>query len=87
MYLRRKMGMALPFQHELARRAGVDPSAFAAFEQDILQRRNTDMVAAALPLLGAAGSTVICVGALHLVGPGGLVARLREAGYAVTAVD
>jgi uncharacterized protein YbaP (TraB family) len=41
---------------------------------------------AAEPLLQD-GSAFIAVGALHLVGPTGLVALLRERGYTVTAVE
>lgn len=86
LYLGRRMGFAVPFQHELARRAGVAPGAFAAFEKEIVGARNKGMAEAAKPLLEK-GAAFIGVGALHLVGADGLVALLRRAGYTVAAVE
>ena len=86
LYLKRQMGFAIPFQHELARRAGVASGAFEAFETDIIVKRNATMAAAARPQLEK-GGTFIGVGALHLVGAGGLVELIRQAGFTVTAVE
>lgn len=44
------------------------------------------MLSVAEPLL-TQGGAFIAVGALHLPGKQGLVALLRQAGYAVTAVE
>lgn len=85
-YLKRQMGFAVPFQREMAHRAGVDWSAFAAFENEIVANRNAVMLKGVLPLLEA-GSAFIGVGALHLVGKDGLVEKLRHAGYTVTPVE
>jgi uncharacterized protein YbaP (TraB family) len=49
----------------------------------LLGARNKVMVERMSPLLEAGGAYV-AVGALHLIGKGGLVALLRAAGYAVT---
>jgi uncharacterized protein YbaP (TraB family) len=49
-------------------------------------KRDQLMAERALPLL-AEGNAVIAVGALHLPGEGGLVERLRAAGYTLTRVE
>ena len=51
----------------------------------LLGSRNQIMAERMAPLL-AAGGAFVAVGALHLVGKGGLIERLRAAGFAVTAV-
>jgi hypothetical protein len=86
LYVRRQMGLAIPFQHELARRAGVAEGAYAAFESELIVRRNAGMAAAARPLLEQGGA-FIGVGALHLIGPTGLVELIRAAGFTVSAVE
>ena len=86
MYLRREIGAAMPFQLALAAESGVPASAFDDFKKGLLSDRNVRMRDAAEPLLQD-GSAFIAVGALHLVGPTGLVALLRERGYTVTAVE
>jgi uncharacterized protein YbaP (TraB family) len=86
MYLRRDIGAAMPFQLALAAESGVPASAFDGFKTALLSDRNVRMRDAAEPLLQD-GSAFIAVGALHLVGPTGLVALLRERGYTVTAVE
>lgn len=86
LYLNRRMGLAIPFQHELARRAGIAPEQYDAFERTILVKRNHGMAAAARPLLDK-GAAFVAVGALHLVGAEGLIELLRRAGYTVTAVE
>jgi uncharacterized protein YbaP (TraB family) len=86
MYLKRQIGAAMPFQLALAAEAGVPASAFDGFKKILLIDRNAGMRDAALPLLDK-GNAFIAVGALHLVGPAGLVALFRERGYTVTAVE
>jgi uncharacterized protein len=48
--------------------------------------RDRLMAERALPLL-AEGNAVIAVGALHLIGEGGLVQRFRDAGYTLTRIE
>lgn len=86
MYLRRQMAAAMPFQIALAGKVGIAPSAFESFEKLLLIERNANMARNAQPFLEKGGA-FIAVGALHLPGKRGLVARLRDAGYTVTAVD
>ncbi len=86
MYVKRHLGAAMPFQLALAAETGTSPSVFDGFKKMLLIDRNAKMRNAALSLLEA-GNAFIAVGALHLPGPAGLVALLRQSGYAVTPVE
>ena len=85
-YLKRQMGAAMPFQIRLANAIGVEASAFDGFQRLLLEERNARMSQSAQPLIDKGGA-FIAVGALHLSGPKGLVALLREAGYSVTTAE
>lgn len=63
-----------------------DSPAGARLLQRMLHERNASMAARLLPRL-AEGGAFVAVGALHLPGPDGLLARFAAAGYAVKAVD
>lgn len=85
LYLDGQTGMFWPFLRA-ALPSEDDPDAgFAAFEEAMVTARNRTMAGNAAPFLDAGGAFV-AVGALHLPGPEGMVALLREAGYAVEAV-
>lgn len=86
MYAKRQIGAAMPFQLALAAQSGVPPSAFDGFRKTLLIDRNAKMRDAALPFLEK-GNAFIAVGALHLPGPVGIVALLRDSGYTVTPVE
>jgi uncharacterized protein YbaP (TraB family) len=86
MYAKRQIGAAMPFQLALATQSGMPTSIFDGFKKSLLLDRNARMRNAALPLLDKGGAFV-AVGALHLPGPSGLVALLRESGFTVTAVE
>lgn len=86
MYTKRQIGAAMPFQLALAAEAGMPPSIFDGFKKTLLISRNARMRDAALPLLNS-GHAFIAVGALHLPGPTGLVALLRQSGFTVTPVE
>ena len=86
MYVKRQLGATMPFQVALAEKAGVPASAFDGFLKILLVDRNAKMRDGALPILEK-GNALIAVGALHMPGPMGLVALLRDAGYTVTAVE
>ncbi|MBS0236891.1 MAG: TraB/GumN family protein [Proteobacteria bacterium] len=86
MYAKRQIGAAMPFQLVLAAESGAPPSTFDGFKKALLIDRNGKMRDAALPLLEK-GNAFVAIGALHLPGPGGLVALLRESGYTVTPVE
>lgn len=85
-YLARDLGAMWPFQVELARRAGLPPGSFKAFEQQMVNARNIRMRDAALPFLRE-GGVFIGVGALHLPGEVGLVELFRQAGYTLVAIE
>lgn len=59
-----------------------EEASYAAFQEAMIDARNRIMVEAAVPVLDEGGA-FIAVGALHLSGAQGLVALLRERGYAV----
>ena len=86
LYMQRRIGLALPLQTYLAKKARINVDEFGEFQSKILIKRNREMRVKALPLL-AKGGAFIAVGALHLVGEDGLVALIRNAGYAVTPVE
>lgn len=86
LYLDRRIAAALPLQLAMARQVGIGDGAFIGFQQKLLTERNSKMLSVAEPLL-TQGGAFIAVGALHLPGKQGLVALLRQAGYAVTAVE
>jgi uncharacterized protein len=86
MYVKRQIGAAMPFQLAIAAESGTPPSVFDGFKKTLLIDRNAKMRDAALPLLEQ-GNAFVAVGALHLPGPTGLVALLREKGYTITAVE
>jgi uncharacterized protein YbaP (TraB family) len=86
MYVKRQIGAAMPFQLALGAQSGMPPSIFDGFKKSLLIDRNGRMRNAALPLLEK-GDAFIAVGALHLPGPTGLVALLRESGYTVTPIE
>jgi uncharacterized protein YbaP (TraB family) len=58
----------------------------ADFTEQILYRRNAGMVEALLPQLEAGGAFA-AMGALHLEGDQGLLARLARLGWRVQRVD
>lgn len=85
-YLTRNMGAVWPFQLALAHKAGFQEGAFAGAHSTLIDDRNLKMRDGALSHLEK-GAAFIAVGALHLPGPGGLVALLREKGYTLTPVE
>lgn len=85
-YLERNLGVIMPLQIALGEKFGFPRSAHAAFEREVVIKRNRRMRDAALPHLEE-GGVFIGVGALHLPGREGLVALLREAGYTVTPIN
>ncbi len=65
--------------------AGEDPDMVAAFDREVVIRRNHRMVTRMQPKL-AEGGAFIAVGALHLPGKAGILNLLRQQGYRVTVV-
>jgi uncharacterized protein YbaP (TraB family) len=63
-----------------------DRDMLLSYIRHVSQRRDPILTERALPHL-AQGNAVIAVGALHLVGEGGLVERFRRAGYTLTPVE
>jgi hypothetical protein len=85
LYLRRRVALIEALSRVLGDRTGISEEGYAAFNDLLVDRRNKVMVARAVPLIDE-GATFIAVGALHLIGDKGLVALLRDEGYAVTRV-
>ncbi|MDN2565698.1 TraB/GumN family protein [Aquibium sp. A9E412] len=88
LYVAGDTGMFGPFMTMLAppeADAAETQAALALFDAAIIDGRNATMADRMAPLIDAGGAFV-AVGAMHLPGETGLVARLRQAGYNVTAV-
>ncbi len=86
LYRFRRMDAAWTLTRELAPNAGLDDTTLASLREELVSKRNERMLERALPLLDQ-GSLFIAVGAMHHLGPRGLVALLRERGFAVTAIE
>lgn len=85
LYVAGDIGMTMPMLKAVTPGQG-DESSYAAFEKRLVDDRNGVMAERSAPLF-AKGNAFMAVGALHLPGEAGLVARLRSAGYTVTAFD
>lgn len=86
MYLKRQLGRAMPLQIALAEKIGTPATAYDGFVKMLLTDRNARMRDNAKPLFDK-GEAFVAVGALHLPGPNGLVALLRQSGFTVTAIE
>ncbi|MFD0916659.1 TraB/GumN family protein [Pseudahrensia aquimaris] len=62
----------------------VQTSDYAAFQREIVDKRNIIMAEGTEKLIKAGGGAFIAVGALHLPGENGLVSILAQRGYKVT---
>ncbi len=82
-YLERDLAALMRLSDEYLR--GGDPELEARFRTNALDVRNERMAERILPLL-AEDVFFVAVGALHLLGEGGIVQRVRRAGFAVRAV-
>jgi uncharacterized protein YbaP (TraB family) len=85
LYVQQKPGEILPVidaSHILTPQESAEDDEMT---RQLLGARNKIMVERMSALLDSGGAFV-AVGALHLVGKGGLIALLREAGYNVTAI-
>ncbi|TPW29979.1 polysaccharide biosynthesis protein GumN [Pararhizobium mangrovi] len=83
LYLDGRISAILPMMEAIGPDAGADEDAgYAEFRKRIVTDRNAVMAERARPMIDAGGA-FIAVGALHLPGREGLVARLRKAGYTV----
>lgn len=86
LYLRRQVPAADALTRMRAPDGAIAEAYLAAFWENIISRRNERFIANARPLIDK-GRVFIAVGAAHLPGERGMVAKLREAGYRVTAAD
>lgn len=74
------------FRVALPSGSAAEEEGYAAFQEAMIVTRNRTMADEAAPHLDAGGAFV-AVGALHLPGAEGVIALLRERGYAVTRVE
>lgn len=65
---------------------GLPPGLWLRVRAMLLDKRNEQMAERILRQIGK-GSTFVAVGAAHLPGKGGLIERLRNAGYRLSAVE
>ena len=85
LYLSEQLNLIMPLIEASAKEDGMDRSAYAEFEKNLVQTRNLTMSERLQPMLKS-GNAFVAVGALHLPGNQGLVELLRDQGYTVTAV-
>ncbi|HPB75875.1 MAG TPA: TraB/GumN family protein, partial [Chromatiaceae bacterium] len=83
-YLSRDLARLERLGDEYLRRG--DPQLAARFRHAALEVRNQHMTARMLAYLRA-GGCFIAIGALHLPGEGGVLARLTQAGFSPRALD
>lgn len=86
LYRFRRLSMVWDLTSELAPDAGLTPDILKAIRSQLVTRRNARLLARSEPLMEQ-GAAFIAVGALHLSGPEGIVAMLRDRGFSVTAVE
>lgn len=86
LYRFRRMDAAWTLTREMAPNAGLDDATLASLRDELVSKRNARMLERALPFLDK-GGLFIAVGAMHHLGPQGLVALLRERGFAVTPIE
>lgn len=86
LYRFRRIGMVWDLTRELAPHAGLDGDVLDTIRDQLVTKRNERLSSRARPLIDEGGA-FIAVGALHLAGPDGLIAKLRAAGYSVTAIE
>lgn len=87
LYLEDRIGTILPMMEAVSPKEDSAPgSGYADFQKRIITDRNAVMARRAAPIIDK-GNAFIAVGALHLPGRQGVVARLRNAGYTVTAAE
>lgn len=86
LYLRGDTGMFWPLFRAVLPAGEGDDAGYGAFEETMVKARNRTMIANADPILRKGGAFV-AVGALHLPGPEGLIALLRDDGFTVTRAD
>ena len=84
-YMQKRPAAALAVLEAGVSASQAEREATAELTRRLLSDRNEIMVERAGPLL-AKGGAFIAVGALHLSGPGGLVALMRARGFSVTKV-
>lgn len=82
-YLSRDLGALLRLSERYLQDG--DPRLAALFREAAIESRNRRMAERMAPLLDQ-GGWFIAIGALHLPADGGVLARLRQRGYAVSAV-
>lgn len=86
LYLDGKIGEILPLMKAVSPKEDEAPgSGYAEFQKRIVTDRNGVMAKRARPIIDR-GNAFIAIGALHLPGEEGMVARLRKAGYTLTPI-
>lgn len=86
LYLGGRIGVMMSLTTAEASSATIPDSTLTEFIGSIVDRRNGDMFEHAVPLVDRGGA-LLAVGAAHLVGDTGLVARFQDAGYVVTRIE
>jgi uncharacterized protein YbaP (TraB family) len=86
LYRFRRLDAVWPLTKEMAPESGLDETTLDSLRVALVDKRNVRMLDRALPLINDGGA-FIAVGAMHQIGPHGLVALLREKGFTLTAIE
>jgi uncharacterized protein len=86
LYLARDIGAMWPLQRAIAKKVGVDEKAYDSYRDNVHVERTKRMRNRLAPHLDR-GGVFIAVGAMHLPGPMGLVAQIKEMGLTITPVE
>jgi uncharacterized protein YbaP (TraB family) len=86
LYRFRRLDAVWPLTQKMAPEAGLNDATLKSLRTELVSRRNVRMLDRALPLLNEGGA-FIAVGAMHQIGPDGLVALLRDKGFTVTPIE
>lgn len=86
LYRFRRLSMVWDLTRELAPNVGLTDEVLTLIRDHLVDRRNARLTERARPLFDN-GSAFVAVGALHLTGEHGMVAKLRGLGFTVTPVE
>ncbi|WP_181335626.1 TraB/GumN family protein [Hyphomicrobium methylovorum] len=86
LYRFRRLDAVWSLTQIMAPQAGLTDDMLQSLRSELVGKRNARMLERALPLLDKGGA-FIAVGAMHQIGPEGLVALLKQKGFSTVAIE